>query len=549
SSGEDELLDHVCRIAVEEGGYRFAWIGYAQRDRAHTVRPVASHGVDEGYLDAVEITWSDGELGRGPTGTAIRTGEPSLAREIAEESGYTPWREEALERRYRSSVAIPLLTDGECLGALNIYSGETDAFDDLEIEVLRDLGTALAQGITLHRARRREDELHSRLQGAENLRALGQLATGVAHDFNNYLTVITSVADLLLADTDLDERHRADIREIREAADQSALLTSQLLAFGRKHPTRLEVVDPNRAVRDTASMLDRILGEKIAVEMSLDPEIGPIRVDPVQLEQALMNLVLNARDAMPDGGTLKIRTAVEEVGEDLASRYQSVEAGPHVLLQITDSGMGMDPETRARLFEPFFTKKEEGTGLGLSMVYGSVKQCGGSIWVDSEPGQGTTFRIYLPLAEVVGEERRPGRAGPSTGPLHGSETILLVEDQAAVRRATRRILERYGYEVIEASTVAEAREAIRSPDPPLDLVVTDMKLPDGSGRDVAEALLGAGSAVPVLFTSGVAPEDLDAGPTFEATDHYIEKPFDPDGLARAVRAALSRPDAGLGEAS
>ncbi|HSR43401.1 MAG TPA: ATP-binding protein, partial [Longimicrobiales bacterium] len=442
SSGEEELLDDVCRIAVEEGGYRFAWIGYAQRDRARTVRPMASHGVDEGYLDAVEVAWSDDELGRGPTGTAIRNGEPSVAREIAEESEYAPWRDEALARSYRSSVAIPLLAAGECLGALNIYSEEIDAFDAREIDVLRDLGTGLAQGIVLQRARRREEELHRRLRGAENLRALGQLATGVAHDFNNYLTVITSVADLLLADPELEERHRDDVGEILEAADQSALLTSQLLAFGRKHPTRLEVVDLNRAVRATASMLDRVLGETITVEMRLDPEIEPIRVDPGQLEQALMNLVLNARDAMPEGGTLTIRTSEEEVGQDLASRYESVRAGPHVLLQVTDSGTGMDPETQARLFEPFFTTKEGGTGLGLSMVYGSVKQCGGSIWVDSEPGEGTTFRIYFPLAEAALEERGPIRPAADPGPLHGNETILLVEDQAAVRRAARRILER-----------------------------------------------------------------------------------------------------------
>jgi PAS domain S-box-containing protein len=407
------------------------------------------------------------------------------------------------------------------------------------ISAIHDAEGRLTGFIQADRDVTRERQLEAQLRQAQKMEAIGQLAGGIAHDFNNILTAIRGYTELArdrLADAD---QVRDDLDEVIANADRAAELTRGLLAFSRRQVLQPRVVDPAAIVAGIAPMLRRLLGEQVELVASARPGGGSVLVDPGQLEQVIVNLAVNARDAMPAGGRLTIETAPVELDAEYAATHAEVPPGPYVVLAVSDTGLGMDPETAAHIFEPFFTTKPpgEGTGLGLATVYGIVKQSGGSIYVYSEPGAGTSFKIYLPAVEKPAEP--PAGTVPAGHPTPtGSETILLVEDEPAVRAFASRVLAAQGYTVLEAPE-AEAALALAATHPgPIELLVTDVVMPGLSGRELAERLVVDRPALRVLYMSGYAENHLGRSGTLAADIAYLPKPFTADALARAVREAL-----------
>ena len=382
-------------------------------------------------------------------------------------------------------------------------------------------------------------ELEQQLLQSQKMEAVGRLAGGVAHDFNNLLTVIRSYSELLLLDLPADDARRAEVDEIKSAADRAAALTRQLLAFSRKQVLQPRIVDLNEVVRGTERMLRRLIVEDVALATVLAPDLAFVLADPGQLEQVLVNLAVNAADAMPDGGRLTITTTNVELDSTYARRHANVEAGPYVMLAVSDTGHGMSQETIANIFEPFFTTKApgKGTGLGLSTVYAIVKQSRGHVWVYSEVGHGTTFKVYLPRAEAAAPEQAEK---PIKTDARGSETILLVEDEDSVRSAVGRILERQGYSVLEAHHGGEALRIAAEFEGPIHLVVSDLMMPEMSGREFASRLMLSRPDVKVLFMSGYTDDEVVRRGLVEGDGAFIQKPFALEELARKVRVVLRR---------
>lgn len=382
------------------------------------------------------------------------------------------------------------------------------------------------------------------LRQSQKMEAIGKLAGGVAHDFNNLLMPIMGYSDLLLSHLVPGHALRRYAEQIKKVAKRAASLTHQLLAFSRKQVLQLEVLDLNAVVADMNKMLRRLIGEDIDLITIPDPGLGRIKADPGQIEQVIMNLAVNARDAMPRGGQLTIETANVELDEIYAQRHVGVQPGPYVMLAMSDTGCGMDEETRSRVFEPFFTTKAEGqgTGLGLSTVYGIVRQSGGHIWVYSEPGRGATFKIYLPRIEEAVESSKPSAAKPRLLP-QGSETVLVVEDEQDVRALICETLENDGYRILEACDGDEALLVSGQHPGPLHLMVTDVVMPGMSGRTLADCLIALRPGMKVLYMSGytdnaIVRHGVKPGMVF------LQKPFTADVLLRKVREIL---DARQGE--
>ena len=714
---ERRLMREVCKIIAEVGGRALAWIGKALDDDAKTVEPLEWYGSAHGYLEQLTVSWADIETGRGPTGTAIRTGRVVYAEDLETDPGFGPWRRAAAEHGLGSSIALPLFVNGaDVWGTLNIYASEPNDFDRDEVAILEELAAAMCAGVEHLRARaeaerhfqalqerksrleilnavasadlagtapeqlipttvarlseefpgirvayaaidpqgrtvvqhsaqpehmadiggrcadlseapeyikalrtvpyvvipdvekdtriaplaavlaagqtravldipirsqqsivgllcmdapvprtwteheietltdvaqqlgnalrkkeieQEREEAELRFQQAQRMEAVGRLAGGVAHDFNNLLTVINSYADFVLAELRETDPVRDDIREIRKAGDRATSLTRQLLAFSRRQVMQPKVVDLDQVAVEMDRMLRRVLGEDI--ELVTVTGDGPHRVyiDPGQIEQVLMNLAVNARDAMPDGGKLTIETTHCELDEEYASTHAPTEPGQYVRLSVSDTGMGMSEEVRGRVFEPFFTTKPKGkgTGLGLATVYGIVKQSGGYIWVYSEAGSGTTFKIYLPRCEEVSVS--PTRSTPSGSLVQrGSETVLLVEDEDAVRMLAVRMLSNAGYRVLTAANGGEALLLCESQEAPIHLLVTDVVMPVMNGRALADRLSSITPGMKVLYMSGYTDNAIVHHGVLDADAEFIAKPFSQNELLAKVRAVL-----------
>jgi signal transduction histidine kinase/ActR/RegA family two-component response regulator len=384
-------------------------------------------------------------------------------------------------------------------------------------------------------------QLEQQLRHAQKMEAVGQLAGGVAHDFNNLLTVITGYADLLAVDMPLDDPKRADIDEIVNAVGTAAALTRQLLAFSRKTVHKASVIDLNQTIAEMERMLRRLLGEEIDYRMRLTPDLGSVRADASNVQQVLMNLVVNARDALPRGGAITVETSNAFLNESYAATHPEVKPGRYVMLSVSDGGIGMDNATQARIFEPFFTTKAigKGTGLGLSTVYGIVQQSGGHIWLYSEPGFGTTFKIYLPRVDE--RPSLPVREIASKAELHPpSERLLVVEDNEAVRHMLCRILRMTGYKVMEAANANAALSVCANPGTSIDMLISDVVMPDMSGVELASALRRWQPGIRVLLMSGYSGAVIAQGDELLDAIPFLEKPFSPESVARKVREALDR---------
>jgi two-component system cell cycle sensor histidine kinase/response regulator CckA len=384
-------------------------------------------------------------------------------------------------------------------------------------------------------------QLEERLRQSQKMEAIGRLAGGVAHDFNNMLTVITSRSDLLLELLRPQDPLYRHVDFIQKTADRAAALTHQLLAFSRKQLLNPRVLNLNTVIEAMRPMLGRLVGEHIEIVMALDGCLGMVRADHAQLEQVILNLVINARDAMPEGGRLTLETENVEIDEAFVRRYNSVRPGPYVRLTVEDTGIGMDAATQAHLFEPFYTTKGpgKGTGLGLATVYGIVKQSGGSIRVDSAQAQGATFAIHLPRVEASPEIERPAGRAYS---LRGTETILVVEDEEVVRDLAREILERYGYTVMAAEHPGEALLLADGHRARIHLLLTDVVMPKANGPNLAHRLRTLRPDIKVLYMSGYTDDQVLNDEVLARGYAFLPKPFKPDTLARKVREVLE--DAG-----
>jgi len=394
------------------------------------------------------------------------------------------------------------------------------------------------EGILVDISERKLMEMQS--QQARRMEAVGRLAGGIAHDFNNLLTIIKGYTDLARRRAEAPEL-RTDIDRIEDASERAAALVRQLLAFSRRQVLQPKNLDLNGVVRGLEQLLRRLLGEDIQLETTLAAGVGTIKADPSQVEQVLMNLVVNARDAMPEGGKLLIETCNAELDQKYAGEHVSVKPGPYVMLAVSDTGVGMSAETVAHIFEPFFTTKgaSRGTGLGLATTYGIVKQSGGYIWVYSEPGQGTTFKVYLPRFEEAAEAAAAVKV--TTAVPKGSETILLVEDDEAVRELTEMVLQSYGYHVLVAEEPTHAQKLSDTPGHNIALVLTDVVMPSISGRELVRRLTDKHPHLRVLYMSGYTDNVITSGGVLEPGLAFLQKPFTPASLASKVREVLDAP--------
>ncbi len=416
-------------------------------------------------------------------------------------------------------------------------AGETRWFQTIKVPLRSPAeGTATLLGVATEITERKR--LEEQLLQSQKMEAVGQLAGGVAHDFNNILTAIVGYTDLLAAELASNVRQLEDLEEIRKAARRAAALTRQLLAFSRKQVLEPRIIDVNAVVLNLDKMLRSLISENIELKTDLADNLGAARADPNQIEQVIMNLAINARDAMPDGGTVTIETGNVTLDDAYAGQHVSVIPGEYVMLAVSDTGCGMDAKTQSRIFEPFFTTKPagRGTGLGLSTVYGIVKQTGGNIWLYSEPGKGTTFKIYLPAIAALPEDI--GKVAPAEAPRRGAGTVLVVEDDEQLRRLTHRALDAQGYTVLVADRGATALDIARRHKGEIDLLLTDVIMPDTNGRKLAETIRAARPGMRVLYMSGYPDGAIASHGMLEPGVAYLAKPFTTEAITRRVREVL-----------
>jgi signal transduction histidine kinase len=445
----------------------------------------------------------------------------------------------ALKAIQERGIDLPLIVvsgkikESDVLAAL-----KAGAADHLTRQNLMRLNAAVEREIRAAGLRRERNRLEEQFRQSQKMEAVGRLAGGVAHDFNNLLTVITGYSDMLLAGTDLKPPHRTALEEIRRSAERGGALTHQLLAFSRRQPLEARLVRINELILQIEKLLRRLIGEDIELVTIPAASQDVVEADPGRLEQVIMNLVVNARDAMPDGGKLTIETGVAHLSEVFSAKQLGVSPGRYVVISISDTGIGMDEATQSHMFEPFFTTKNpgRGTGLGLATAYGIIRQSGGAIQITSQLGEGTTVRIYLPPAATKAPAVEEGAR--ATARLTGKETILLVEDEARVRKLIVDVLTARGYQVLEATRGEEAIRLCKAHAGTIDMAVVDVVMPEINGPDLVRQLLPIEPEMLVLYISGYTDEAIVHHGIPESGAAFLQKPFLPDALSRKVREIL-----------
>jgi len=545
----EELIDTTLVEVERSLGFHHAWLMVAEDEDLTHVRLIDAAGTRRDFLWEVaplldirgDVMIAEILQGDRPVVVVDARTDPRTNKEIVAQLGN------------RSIVNVPLRLVDKPFGVLGMGTFGDEELRDPSPEQLEYLvGMATQLSVAVGRLRFQEERRQStealarveeQLRQAQKMEAIGRLAGGVAHDFNNLLSVVLTCSQFLLDELAEDDPRRRDAWEIQRAGWRARDLTRQLLAFGRQQVLEPKVLDLRLVVEGMEEMLRRIIGEDIVLEMRHAAETGLTRADQSQVEQIVMNLVVNARDAMPSGGRLTIETSQVDLDEAYAREHVGTRPGPHIMLAVSDTGTGMDKATRERVFEPFFTTKAKGkgTGLGLSTVFGIVQQSGGSIWVYSEPGAGATFKVYLP---VTGDVASAPIAAPPEVNLTGTETILVVEDEDQVRAVVCNILKRYGYQVMEARGHEDALAWAEKPGP-LHLLLTDVVMPGMGGRALARRITALRPDIRVLFMSGYTDNAIGHHGVLDPGVMLLEKPITPEPLARKVRHALevARPPA------
>jgi signal transduction histidine kinase len=551
------LLDRVAlRLSRVLGG--FCVIRMVSDDGRELSTTGAVHHPDpamEPLLRAILVERPQ-RVGEGFTGRVVETGQGLVVPVVDRGqllAAIPPERRAAVERLdIASLVAVPVRAGEPVIAAIAMARDSTSPpFVDDDLGLLGDIAVHAGLAITnsrlllaarhqLEERRRAEDALQrsqEQLRQSQKMDAVGRLAGGIAHDFNNLLSIVLSYSTMLIADMSPRDPMRAELEEIKRAGERATELTRQLLAFSRQQVIAPRVLDLNETVRGMGKMIGRLIGEDITCRIVTGRDPGRILADPGHVEQILMNLIVNARDAMPGGGTLTLETANVDLDDDHARTHIGAVAGPHVMLAVSDTGIGMDAAIRERIFEPFFTTKEvgKGTGLGLSTVFGIVSQNRGTITVDSEPGRGAAFRMYFPRS---GELESPAVDRIATGAVRGSETVLLVEDDDQVRAVAHGILRRHHYRVLAARNAGEALLLCESHAGPIHLLLTDVVMPRMSGRELADRLAQLRPDLRVLYMSGYTEDAMISHRLVESGARLLQKPFTPDRLLDAVRAVL-----------
>jgi len=489
-------------------------------------------------LQGTGIPWD-----RGIAGVVFSSGKPEVISSVQEDSRHYRLTDERTGYRSHDMVVVPLKRHGgDPIGVIEVINKKIGPVNREDLDMLVVISAIAAAAIEQSKAFEALRLKDVQLQQAQKMEAVGRLAGGVAHDFNNLLTVIRGYSELIAQDAAQNGIISAQVDEVLKAADRATRLTSQLLTFSRKQVLELRLVKPDQIVSSVGKLLQRLIGEDIQVITDLQADHEWVKVDPTQLDQVLINLAVNARDAMPQGGTLTIKTAAVELDEVFARSHAEVVPGRYVSLSLTDTGCGMNKETRSKLFEPFFTTKApgKGTGLGLSIVHGIVKQSGGHILVSSEPGLGTTFTIYLPGAEPPVGEGLSSDAVRATS--SGSETVLVVEDEGQVRTLEQSILKARGYNVLTAGHGKDAIRICQEYPGPIHLLVTDLILPHMNGRELARRVLPMRASMKVLFVSGYPDETLISAGLARNKVPFLQKPFASETFLRTVRNVLDEPE-------
>jgi len=531
----EETLEVVLRLICQATDLSLAnaWVPNAQG--LLEARGQCASSKDQGRFRAL-VEGLSFEKGIGLPGLAWSSKQPAWAANFTDSGSY-PRGPLAAELGIRAGIAVPVVVDDEVVAVIEAFFDQPRERDANLVQMLSAVCAKIGSVLQRKQAEEALRKSEEQLRQAQKMEAIGQLSGGIAHDFNNLLTVVLANADMLAGRLPEGDARREDVDEISKAAQSAAALTRQLLAFSRRQVLEPRVISLNGVVTGIEKMLRRLIGEHIEFSTALAKNVGHIYADAGQLEQVIMNLAVNARDAMPRGGKLRIDTMDVELDETYAGEHVPVKPGRYVMMSISDTGCGMGPETQSHIFEPFFTTKEKGkgTGLGLSTCYGIVKQSAGYIWVYSEPGMGSTFKIYLPRvdreADAASSHRAPATAG-------GSETILVVEDEESLRQVTRRILEAKGYSVLLACDGAEGIAMCTANNGSIDLILSDVVTPTLGGTDMAQRLRDQGDRTPVLFMSGYVEHMVPTGGVLQPGVNFIQKPFVPEALARKVREML-----------
>lgn len=528
------ILEIACRELAQ--AFEVPHTTVALLDDKKNAATVVAEYLTENFLTTLHLTIP---LADDPLFQHLLNYKAPLAADDAQNDPILASRHELLRQRgIVSLLYIPLLIDREVVGGLGLESLQLRHFSSEEISLVWSVADQVAGVLARARLEAERQQWEEQYYQAQKMEAMGRLTAGIVHDFNNVLTTINGFAALIQDQFPPDDPIREMINKVLRSGERAAELVRHLLAFSRKQMIEPQVLNLNTVVADMDKMLRRIIGEDINLKTVLAQELWPIKVDPTYMDQVIMNLAVNARDAMPGGGQLTIETANVTIYDDYTARHFGTQPGEHVLLAISDTGCGMSPEVKSHLFEPFFTTKEagKGTGLGLATVYGIVKQSGGHIWVYSEEGIGTVFKIYLPRA--MESKYSPTPTGIDEKTPAGHETILVVDDNTPVRDLVRRILQKQGYILLEAQNGEEALRLITNYAGPIHLLLTDIVMPGISGKTLAEEAAHLRPDMKVLYISGYTDETITDHGAIEPGDAFLQKPFNPTALGRKVRFVL-----------
>ena len=541
---EEQILHEVCRVITEVAGYRLAWVVFSKHDSNKSILPVAQSGFDDGYLETVNLTWFDSERGRGPGGTAVRTGRPCVILDILNDVRFEPWREQAKQRGFESVIGLPLNDGDGAFGVLLIYSASPDAFDTDEVGLLQEMAEDLAFGIKTIRNEEERELIQRRLLQAQKMEAIGHLTSGIAHDFNNMLASILGYAEMSLEELaeQKDSTLQSYLQQIHHAGDRAKELVAQLLTFSRVSDSPLSPTDLKTIIKGTQNILNPILPATITMCSHIEDEVPAVVSDPVQLQQIIMNLCINARDAMGERGQLDIGLRLAHIEESVCSSCHHHFGGEMVELYVADNGCGIEVERSGKIFDPFFTTKEvgKGTGMGLSTVHGIVHEHGGHMIVDSTVGKGSRFRILLPPSlHSTDESYHASFSGGVMKQFQLSGRVLIVDDELSVASVIGELLKSCGCEVVIETESELAHERFVAEPKEFDLVILDQRMPGLLGNELAELMMQLRRDIPIIICSASSSEAEVNRAKELGVRAYMDKPLDSLALLERVSGLLN----------